>query len=137
MDSCGHQRCYQCLFASEDCPQCRTGQTMASPAMSVKSLDPGVVYGSGPPPPHSRIFPTPPVSRRPGSYRPSPGPGGRRQNWIQRYNRRPNTVNIDDKSMSGNLSCLLSCPVLLNNKLTSIVIHSSPEVSGARVTSRT
>ena len=102
VDSCGHERCYQCLFSTEDCPQCPVGQMMASPAMSVRSLEPGVVYGSvGGPGVSSRIFPTPPVSRRPGQYRPSPGPAGRRPNWIQRYNRRPNTVNIDDKSMSG------------------------------------
>ena len=113
VDSCGHERCYQCLFTSENCPQCKAADLMASPAMSVKSLDPAVVYGSvGQTGSSSRIFPTPPVPRRPGHYRPSPAPGARRHNWIQRYNRRPNTVNIDDKSISGKTGTLhsLSCP---------------------------
>ena len=118
VDSCGHQRCYQCLFNTETCPQCKTADLMASPAMSVKSLDPAVVYGSvGATGSSSRLFPTPPVNRRPGHYRPSPGPGARRHNWIQRYNRRPNTVNIDDKSISGNShsNCLSRPPSFITN----------------------
>ena len=132
LDSCGHQRCYQCLFTSEDCPQCQTGRLTASPAMSVRSLEPGAVYGSvGPPAPSARMLATPPVGRRPPQYRPSPVPGGRRPNWIQRYNRRPNTVNIDDKSMSGKCRPSDSCPVQLRNKLTSSTALLRSQVLGA------
>ena len=131
LDSCGHQRCYQCLFATEDCPQCQTGRLTASPAMSVRSLEPGAVYGSvGPPAPSARMLATPPVGRRPAQYRPSPVPGGRRPNWIQRYNRRPNTVNIDDKSMSGKCRPSDSCPVQLRNKLTSSTALLRSQVLG-------
>ena len=131
VDSCGHQRCYQCLFNSENCPQCKSVDLMASPAMSVKSLDPAVVYGSvGATGSSSRLFPTPPVSRRPGHYRPSPGPGTRRHNWIQRYNRRPNTVNIDDKSISGNSQPLSVLSSLLYNKLTSSTALLRSQVLG-------
>ena len=126
LDSCGHERCYQCMFNSENCSQCKSADLMASPAMSVKSLDPAVVYGSV----SSRIFPTPPVTRRPGHYRPSPGPGTRRQNWIQRYNRRPNTVNIDDKSISGNSQPLSVLSSLLYNKLTSSTALLRSQVLG-------
>ena len=132
LDSCGHQRCYQCLFTTEDCPQCQTGRLTASPAMSVRSLEPGAVYGSvGPPAPSARMLATPPVGRRPAQYRPSPVPGGRRPNWIQRYNRRPNTVNIDDKSMSGKCRPSESCPVQLRNKLTSSTALLRSQVLGA------
>ena len=132
LDSCGHQRCYQCLFATEDCPQCQTGRLTASPAMSVRSLEPGAVYGSvGPPAPSARMLATPPVGRRPAQYRPSPVPGGRRPNWIQRYNRRPNTVNIDDKSMSGKCRPSDSCPVQLRNKLTSSTALLRSQVLGS------
>ena len=135
MDSCGHERCYQCLFTSENCPQCKAADLMASPAMSVKSLDPAVVYGSlGQQASSSRIFPTPPVPRRPGGhYRPSPAPGSRRINWIQRYNRRPNTVNIDDKSISGK-TLPLRCHILssqLHNKLTSSIALLRSQVLGS------
>ena len=133
VDSCGHERCYQCLFTSENCPQCQPADLLASPAMSVKSLDPAVVYGSlGQQGSSSRIFPPPPVPRRPGGhYRPSPAPGARRINWIQRYNRRPNTVNIDDKSMSGKCRPSDSCPVQLRNKLTSSTALLRSQVLGA------
>ena len=107
VDSCGHQRCYQCMFTTSSCPQCAQS-SVHSPAMSVRSLSgrpsmsmsscPGIqspVYGKA-------MTPSPGVVRRPG-YRPSPGPGARRHNWIQRHNRRPTTVNIDDNTMSGNI----------------------------------
>ena len=132
MDSCGHERCYQCLFNSENCPQCQPPHVMPSPSMSIKSLDPAVVYGSVEAAGSSgRIFPTPPVSRRPGQYRPSPGPGARRHNWIQRYNRRPNTVNIDDKSISGNSNTVYVLSSQLYNKLTSSIALLRSQVLGS------
>ena len=130
----GHEKCYQCqcLFTSENCPQCKSADLMASPALSVKSLDPAVVYGRlGQTGSSARIFPTPPVPRRPGNYRPSPAPGTRRINWIQRYNRRPNTVNIDDKSISGNSNPLYVPSSQLYNKLTSSIALLRSQVLGS------
>ena len=130
----GHEKCYQCqcLFTSENCPQCKSADLMASPALSVKSLDPAVVYGRlGQTGSSARIFPTPPVPRRPGNYRPSPAPGTRRINWIQRYNRRPNTVNIDDKSISGNPNSLYVPSSQLYNKLTSSIALLRSQVLGS------
>ena len=41
---------------------------------------------------------TPPLIRR-SAYNPSPA--GYRRNWVQRHNRRPNTLNMDEESMKG------------------------------------
>jgi hypothetical protein len=127
LDSCGHERCYSCTFRQEECPVCRTlGGSRADQENlyhSLKSLhragpspgplhrplrgaspamDPDCLYGSvaglagrrGP-------QPTPPPGRRPGpAALPSPAPGARRT-WLQRHARRPQTVNIDETTMSG------------------------------------
>ena len=43
------------------------------------------------------VFATPPAPRR--RYLPSPKPN--RPSWMQRHLRRPNTVNVDDSTLSG------------------------------------
>ena len=149
VDSCGHERCYSCLFVSEDCPLCRRGeicnikifdkiywpvhlfsgstvsqpvhntsqqdlmfmknfQRVRSSSTSLRSSPPSpspslICMGSVPPPcayasVSGRASLTPPIIKRP-NYNPSPA--GIRRNWVQRHNRRPNTVNIDEKSMKG------------------------------------
>ena len=151
LDSCGHERCYSCLFLSEDCPLCRRGEILSksklnlklksyqhlsegapartlslgrqqdlytslknlhhrrSPTTSIRSrppspspslvcthpIDPSCLYGSV----SGRTPLTPPITRR-SDYNPSPARP--RRNWVQRYNRRPNTVNIDENTMAGN-----------------------------------
>ena len=144
LDSCGHERCYSCLFMSQDCPLCRRGEsgqenrnlallslsgsTVSQPVhsssqqelyVSLKNIHygrstPTSVHARPPSPALSLTCPptsscvygsvsgrpslTPPIVRR-SSHNPSPA--GHRRNWIQRHNRRPNTVNIDQKSMAG------------------------------------
>ena len=82
-----------------------------SPATSIRSrpnspslictrpVDPDCMYGSVSGLSSARTSLTPPIARR-SNYNPSPA--GPRKNWIQRHNRRPNTVNIDENTMSGN-----------------------------------
>ena len=65
-------------------------QALPRPA---SAIDPSCQYGA-----HVSSTPTP-VIRRP---RPAPSPmPGRPGSWVQRYNRRPVTVSIDD-TLSGN-----------------------------------
>ena len=59
-----------------------------------RAVDPSSLYGSV----SGRTSLTPPVTRRPGH---NPSPAIPRRNWIQRHNRRPNTVNIDENTMAG------------------------------------
>ena len=88
----------------------RCGRT--SPALTFRSqhnspslhspspiMDPGCLYGSIPEGIRHPI--TPPVNKKIQAS--SPGP---RRNWIQRHSRRPNTVNIDENTMSGENSSI-------------------------------
>ena len=99
VDSCGHERCYSCLFRQEECSVCRAqGKAAAREQDNLyKSMDPDCLYGSTGGPGGWRGM-TPPSGRR--TPAPSPRAGGRRT-WVQRHSRRPNTVSIDDNTMSG------------------------------------
>ena len=146
VDSCGHQRCYTCIFSSDTCTQCQEAAAVTSrvgcqsPAMSVRSeasyggvTRPGSALSS-----YGRVSAPHPgavSSSRPRPLpSPSPGPAARRHNWIHRHtrhHRRPTTVNIDDSTMSGEAECnpsilasittslqsLLTCPYLLSTNL--------------------
>ena len=101
VDSCGHERCFQCTFTQETCSQCQAAVSVQSPAMSVRSMSGArSMSSSGIQTPIYGSAASPGNIRRP-QVRPSPGPGARRHNWIHRHNRRPTTVNIDDNTMSG------------------------------------
>ena len=141
VDSCGHQRCYTCIFSSDTCSQCQEAAAVTSrvgcqsPAMSVRSEASygGVTRPSSALSSYGRVSAAPHPgavsSSRPRPLpSPSPGPAARRHNWIHRHTRhtrRPTTVNIDDSTMSGEAECnpsilssnttgsLLTCPHLL------------------------
>ena len=141
VDSCGHQRCYTCIFSSDTCTQCQEAAAVTSrvgcqsPAMSVRSEASygGVTRPSSALSSYGRVSAAPHPgavsSSRPRPLpSPSPGPAARRHNWIHRHTRhtrRPTTVNIDDTTMSGEAECnpsnlssittgsLLTCPHLL------------------------
>lgn len=51
---------------------------------------------------NSRVFATPPAPRR-GGYLPSPKASSQKPSWVQRHlqRRRPQTVNVDDATLSG------------------------------------
>ena len=127
LDSCGHERCYSCLFQQGDCPVCITLTTRPeldqenlyasmktlrcdrSPGPGLRTLrgpssvDPDCLYGSVASVSLGRRITQanpPPGKRMTSSALPSPGPGARR-NWIQRHNRRPQTVSVDKTTMSG------------------------------------
>ena len=73
--------------------------TMMSPSQGAHGpmMEPGCMYGSVPEGIRHPV--TPPVNKK----APAPNAGPRRT-WIQRHNRRPNTVNIDENTMSGEKS---------------------------------
>ena len=79
-----------------------------SPSLSLRSqpTSPSPSLGCTRPPEvscmYGRTSLTPPPGRR---YNYNPSPAGNRRNWIQRHNRRPNTVNIDDNTLAGMKLC--------------------------------
>ena len=92
-DSCGHERCYSCVFLQEDCPVCRPA---ASRPPSVMDLS--CQYGAP-----TSAMPTPVIRRPRAAASPAPGRPG---SFVQRYHRRPVTVSIDD-TLSGKASSFL------------------------------
>ena len=110
-----------------------------SPSLICRStVEPACLYGSV----SGRTSLTPPLARR---YNYNPSPAGPRKNWIQRHNRRPNTVNIDENTMSGNSdqnitkynpNLLLHNPLTNNNMIyspatvTSHAVHAGTYVTG-------
>ena len=128
LDSCGHERCYSCLFQQGECPVCntltrqpeldqenlyasmKTLRCGRSPLPGLRTLhgpspgvDPDCLYGSVASVSVGRRITQatpPPGKRMTSSALPSPGPGARR-NWIQRHNRRPRAVSVDKTTMSG------------------------------------
>ena len=131
VDSCGHHRCYSCLFLQEECPVCRgPGQDQenigASRLRGADSrLDPDCLYGSvrtaslprapkhltpssgrrvQASPAGGRALASPAGSKAQASSaggRTQASPAGGRRNWVHKYNRRPQTVSVDDATMSG------------------------------------
>ena len=76
-------------------PSIRSRPPSPSPSLFCpRTAEPSHLYGSV----SGRNSLTPPVTRRPGL---NPSPAIPRRNWIQRHSRRPNTVNIDEKTMAG------------------------------------
>ena len=118
LDACGHERCYSCLFRQEECPLCRTQGNLRdqenlytsmknlrcgrSPSLprGVSPVDPDCLYGSVSVLPGGRRGQATPPSARRTSVLASPQQGGRRT-WLQRHNRRPQTVSVDDSTLSG------------------------------------
>ena len=105
-----------------------------SPSLICTStVEPACLYGSV----SGRPSLTPPLARR---YNYNPSPAGPRKNWIQRHNRRPNTVNIDENTMSGNSNQnitkynpnqLLHNPLTNNNMIYSPATVTSHAVHAA------
>ena len=72
-------------------PATRSVQSEMSPLRSFKTNN-GLANGE-----KGRLFATPPAPRR--RYLPSPKTS--RPSWVQRHLRRPQTVNVDDSTLSG------------------------------------
>ena len=123
LDSCGHVRCYSCVFRQEGCSLCGTqenvrgnenlytsfktgSQRSSSHPRIVRPADPGHFYSTIS---ASREEATPPTMRRTASPRQSgstasfrqSGTGTSRRSRRQRDSRRPQTVSVDDSTLSG------------------------------------
>ena len=113
LDSCGHVRCYSCVFRQEGCSQENENlyfplnpgsQRSSSHPRIVRPADPGHLYSTIS---ASKEEATPPTMRLTASPRQSgsmasprqPGTGRRSRN--QRHSRRPQTVSVDDSTLSG------------------------------------
>ena len=152
LDSCGHERCYSCLFRQEECPVCRTqgnfrdqenlytsmknlrcGRSPSLPR-GVSPVDPDCLYGSVSVLPGGRRGQaTPPQGRR-TSVLASPQQPGRRT-WLQRHNRRPQTVSVDDSTLSGetrNINLAAAELTLLTLSITNTEPSTAPQWSSAR-----
>ena len=78
-------------------PATRSVQSEVSPLRSFRTTN---GLGSGGGEQKGRLFATPPAPRR----RYLPSPKANRPSWVQRHLRRPQTVNVDDSTLSGKSS---------------------------------
>jgi len=67
LDSCGHERCYSCLFLSENCPLCRRGSSASQPVNSSSQQDLYISLKNI----HNGRCPSPSIRSRPPSPSPS------------------------------------------------------------------
>ena len=139
LDSCGHARCYSCVFRQEVCSLCsrtpenvhrgnenlytplETGsQRNSSHPRIVRTADSDHLYSTIS---ASREEASPPIMRRTASPRQS-GTSRRKQ----RQSRRPQTVSVDDSTLAGKTLTIPKSPYFLSTcSKTNIECSTSPQ----------
>ena len=139
LDSCGHARCYSCVFRQEVCSLCSTTQenvhrgnenlyTPLEIGSQRSSSHPRIVRPADSDHLYSTILArreeaSPPTMRRTASPRQS---GTCRRSRRQRQSRRPQTVSVDDSTLSGKTLTILKSLLSTGSK-TNIECSTSPQ----------